>query len=304
MSLSPLSLLAHHQGRLIPKYTPIRMKVVGVYRHGVTLLGKEREVVYLTWVDKPGPFSIFVPDLERVMERFQNGQEATLTNNSLQFDSAGLVIDLYSSAPFADIPVGILANKNGIRITIEQLAGSAQHMQLSASDCLNAYLATVHQIIMPPTCTQSLASEPLGKLVSGFLFAQKTGNFENQTRISYDLLGLGPGLTPAGDDFLAGWIAARAITYTQSDRDQQFLQDLIEAITHQAPLRTHPLSSALIWAAVQGEIDHTLKQILADILSGRRVQPYQLRQLAETGHSSGLDGLAGALSFLEYFLAQ
>lgn len=276
--------------------------MAGVYRHGLTLLGKGREVMYLTCVEKPGPYTVFVLELEPAMSRFQSGQQAGLGDQLLQIPGAGVTIDLYPSTPFAGIPFGILAEKEHIRAALRQIAGLVHRMQLSASDCLNAYLATAHQLDIPPAPTRSLASDPLQRLVVDFLAMQKSGDDEKLAAVAFDLLGLGPGLTPAGDDFLAGWLAALIVIYAQPFGEQLFPQTLIETILSQAARRTHQLSSALIWAAAQGEFDPTLKQILVDLLSGKPIQAGQLTQLAQTGFSSGLDGLAGALCLLEYYL--
>lgn len=280
------------------------MKVMGVYRHGLTLLGEINEIVYLTWVEKPGPYTIFVPGLEALAAQVQTGQQVEITAQEIQLPQAGFSIGLDTAVIFPDKITVCLAERGEIEQTIAQVAHIANQLQLSASECLNAYLATCHQMQILSSPTLDGIARALRQQVFDFLAVQRSRDPTVIQRSLLSMLGFGPGLTPAGDDFLAGWLAACAAIYAHPGQEQHNFQDLIEAIIHQAPLRTHPLSSALIWAAVQGEIDHTLKQILADILSGRSIQPDQLRQLAETGHSSGLDGLAGALSFLEYYLAQ
>src|SRR5262249_13546495 len=60
-----------------------------------------------------------------------------------------------------------------------------------------------------------------------------------------DLLGRGPGLTPAGDDVLAGLLAGRA-AYGPDDRA------LADDICALAPSRTTALSAALLRHAARG----------------------------------------------------
>lgn len=66
------------------------------------------------------------------------------------------------------------------------------------------------------------------------------------------LLGLGPGLTPLGDDVLAGWLA------TAQARRLPALAPMRDAVAAAAPTRTTTLSGTLLGCAGRGEVvpDH------------------------------------------------
>jgi hypothetical protein len=78
------------------------------------------------------------------------------------------------------------------------------------------------------------------------------------------LVGLGPGLTPAGDDWLAGWLLAQHV----GGEDLRGLRNLEGLIVALAADRTTTLSRALLTCAAAGEADaawHALLATLAEV---------------------------------------
>jgi Protein of unknown function (DUF2877) len=102
---------------------------------------------------------------------------------------------------------------------------------------------------------------------------------------AFRLLGRGPGLTPCGDDVLAGYLVGAAVF----GLDTAALRHTIAVL---APARTMALSAALLWHADRGECIAELAAVAA-VLTGRseRQGPEQLRRavgrLLAVGHSSG-----------------
>jgi hypothetical protein len=116
------------------------------------------------------------------------------------------------------------------------------------------------------------------------------GNDEARIRKgTHQLAGLGPGLTPAGDDFLVGIL--HALWARQSDEEARIAS---ETIANNAGPRTLPLSAAWISASSlgeTGEIWHELIGAIADE-DGEAIKSISLRILP-TGHTSGADALGG-----------
>ena len=104
------------------------------------------------------------------------------------------------------------------------------------------------------------------------------------------LIGLGPGLTPAGDDALGGAaIALRATGRTaQADR----LAVWLEAA---APLATGEIAWAHLRAALRGEGSAALHAALDALAQGEMPD---LAAIDAIGHSSGWDALAGSVAVL------
>ena len=95
------------------------------------------------------------------------------------------------------------------------------------------------------------------------------------------LLGMGPGLTPSGDDF----IGAMLITLhhlKQNDAQAQLANAVIEL----APACTNPISAQHLYAATEGLGSDAFHQVLQG-------DPAALDALTRIGHSSGWDALAG-----------
>ena len=100
------------------------------------------------------------------------------------------------------------------------------------------------------------------------------------------LLGLGPGLTPAGDDCLVGWLSGAWAAGADGRRLVEAVRPgLLAAATH----LTTRLSAAFLAAAVNGEA--------AEPLHGFVLAPTEARLagLLELGATSGADLLAGYL---------
>ena len=110
-----------------------------------------------------------------------------------------------------------------------------------------------------------------------------------------ELLGLGPGLTPSGDDLLCGaMIALHAIGAIDAGGD------LHAAIAAVAPSATSPLSAAFLRAAAEGCGSAGLHDILISLIKNEPIES-DIDVLARIGHTSGWDALAGAAVVLQAF---
>ena len=106
---------------------------------------------------------------------------------------------------------------------------------------------------------------------------------------AHHLIGRGPGLTPAGDDFLGG--AMIALHCLGRAETAQTLWAGIEQLVRQ---NTNPISCALLAAAARGMGSAPLHQALTATLTGKNLAP-ALAELNRIGHSSGWDAFAGAV---------
>lgn len=103
------------------------------------------------------------------------------------------------------------------------------------------------------------------------------------------LAGLGVGLTPAGDDFLAG---AMLWAWLAHPTPEPFCRTVAEA----AAARTTTLSAAFLRAAARGECDASWHRFLAALRAGSATQiAPAVRQVMAHGATSGADMLAGFL---------
>lgn len=108
------------------------------------------------------------------------------------------------------------------------------------------------------------------------------------------LLGVGPGLTPSGDDFLVGMLVA---LHESGDRERQ--ARLSEVVRRLALIRTSPISTAHLLAACDGMASDALHCAVQAVLCNVPSLAGDLNTLAAIGHSSGWDALAGAVTVMK-----
>jgi hypothetical protein len=129
------------------------------------------------------------------------------------------------------------------------------------------------------------ALDALGAWLAGNRLAEEAGI----------LIGLGPGLTPSGDDYLGGiLVALRACGRgPQADALWRWLKPRLAE-------RTSAISAAHLAAAAAGEAHEALHECLQKLLASEPANDpgwdEALERLDCVGHSSGWDGLAGALA--------
>jgi hypothetical protein len=103
----------------------------------------------------------------------------------------------------------------------------------------------------------------------------------------YELIGLGPGLTPAGDDFLIGALAGLDVL------GQTNMHAALSRAVVAAAGRTSPLSASLLRAAAAGHVGENLHRIVAALVTGDA--DAAILAAARIGYTSGFDALAGAV---------
>ena len=141
-------------------------------------------------------------------------------------------------------------------------------------------------------------AEPAGSfgLPPASAFAVAVGLVRADAHAAYRVLGLGAGLTPAGDDIVAGVLAVLAIAGRLDD-------SVREAVQTSARTRTTALSAALVAAAGRGEMIPQAARLLSTMAAGdppERVTA-AAHALFAVGSTSGHDlaaGMAGALRAL------
>ncbi|MGH3195462.1 MAG: DUF2877 domain-containing protein [Streptosporangiaceae bacterium] len=105
------------------------------------------------------------------------------------------------------------------------------------------------------------------------------------------LVGLGPGLTPSGDDMLAGLLLALRLLggATPGGAGAVWLADqLAAAVTCYARGRTTPVSATLLHCAARGQGSAEAASVLR-ALGGREPAGPAATRLLATGHTSGAD---------------
>ena len=108
------------------------------------------------------------------------------------------------------------------------------------------------------------------------------------------LLGLGPGLTPSGDDLLGGAMIALGALGHHRARDR-----MARVVGRHARYMTTPISVAHLAAAAEGAGGASVHALLNAALCGDGPAiVLAVNRIAKVGHSSGWDTLAGVITVL------
>ena len=142
------------------------------------------------------------------------------------------------------------------------------------------------------------AATPAILAVRRWLAAALAGSTEPSPAID-SLIGLGPGLTPSGDDFFCG--AMTALHYLGR---AEIAQRLAERVLPAAARETNLISAAYLRCAAVGQASSLLFDVLESLLAGGDAHLAQrLDAVHAVGHTSGWDSLVGAATVCAEFAA-
>jgi len=132
--------------------------------------------------------------------------------------------------------------------------------------------------------------------VSALKEATRTFQVDGAIAAIKPLIGLGPGLTPSGDDFIVGYLAGLWSTAGSDSSRLRFMSSL-GAWLSQAAAGTNAISRTYIQSAVNGNVSEPIAILAqrfgqAESLDGVREAT---RTALQVGNTSGTDGVLGLL---------
>lgn len=138
-------------------------------------------------------------------------------------------------------------------------------------------------------------SRRIGEAMRDLLHATQRCKVPNTSAVA-SLIGLGPGLTPSGDDLLVGYLAGLWCAVRDRSERTQFISSLGEMII-QLFHKTNDISRTYLYHAAHGQVSSHLANLAEAICRGG--DPNYLHETAETalrvGHTSGMDSVSGLL---------
>lgn len=128
----------------------------------------------------------------------------------------------------------------------------------------------------------------------------RRGNLESVLQLADQLIGLGPGLTPSGDDFIGGLIFMSLHLNAAYPAERWWEGGNIPALLTRSEPMTSQISHALLTDLSEGQSHESLHDLADALLSGREGfdATIHVRRLSEIGQSSGWDMLTGMLAAL------
>ena len=218
------------------------------------------------------------------------GQNAILGNRVLCVPEAGITVDLSVAAVWCGAVTAVSLHPCGIAIA------GALH-ELRATLVKRAPEQGIAPLLVAPAGARSALERAFAARLSHTLpmLARATERRDVTAIVgaAARLVGLGPGLTPSGDDFIAGYLAALRSRAGFDCSIDAMLQSLADAL---APLflRTNAISRQMLSDAAQGRFAERLIDVTRAVAGAGDVVGAAARALA-SGHSSGADTLCGLL---------
>lgn len=145
---------------------------------------------------------------------------------------------------------------------------------------------------------QSIACK-MNQLTTGLVAATSTMNHLAAIENAAELIGLGPGLTPAGDDFLVGYLAGLWSTAGRIPERIQFVTNLGRAVARLSRC-TNEISGTYLTHAAHARVSSRLLDLARVIKQGQgSADLHQVTLLSlQVGHTSGLEATTGLLQGL------
>ena len=133
--------------------------------------------------------------------------------------------------------------------------------------------------------------------IKGLLHALQDGDRSGIHGSAALLAGLGPGLTPAGDDYLVGLMAGLRVWPGPLENGGLSPPEVCRIIFEAAEGRTTLLSRAFLRSAKEGLFGENWHELLAALVRGDAIGIQRAaRRVLSSGATSGADALAGFLS--------
>lgn len=197
------------------------------------------------------------------------------------------------------VEAGALVLDGALRVRLDRAVAADTTLPTAAplpplAACLASAQARVTDGLLPVAaavlCGAAVPSDPLARLAAPALARLHAATAAREAATCVEaartLLGLGPGLTPAGDDALVGWLVGLRVDGPEG-------RDLVEATSSAllgaAADRTGPLSCAFLAAGAAGCVAEPVRDFVA------APDGVRLSALLALGATSGADLLAGYL---------
>jgi hypothetical protein len=228
-------------------------------------------------------------------EKFQTGERAVCKDGILYIENTSLTIQLHGARRWkCDLPALMVDTSNPVVSAAWSLVWDAlnKRQRLSESEIVAEDLFRLGE------SAQVGVSRKAGKGMRDLVDATRRYELTDTDAIKA-LLGLGPGLTPSGDDLLVGYTAGLWSTVRNRSERVQFISSLGKAIICSSR-NTNDISRTYLYHAVRGQVPSRLSNLAEAICRGE--DPEHILAIAETamriGHTSGMDAVTGMLAGL------
>ena len=257
------------------KIGSFRGRVHSVFQKAINIMD-EQEILYtiLSSEMDEGPMAVHVNEenlssLGIGVHDFVQGDENQLTLGKITFQ--------VNNIPFYQLPRSEFRPSRYLRSNMEKVRNQLEEMKEVEK---SPYDKEVNRIL----------HERIASLKLAFMEEEEKGILES----SMSLIGLGPGLTPSGDDVLLGILS---VLNLKNHRYEKF-RPLFEKVIQSAYEETNILSYYGLRRANDGFIRQDITDFTVAMIEKENIEQ-ELEKILQIGHSSGQDITYGIMTLLE-----
>jgi hypothetical protein len=248
-------------------------------------------VLFVTDAPYKSPFNLYVPGFERLMAMLTQGTQFSVSTKDLHFPVEDLQILTENAEVWTPAPPAILKTSSAQREQIVQsLLG-----QITSLEPGKGWLFLYNQIPAFPVELE----DRIRANTRSFTSSYREQDLDRCLEAATHLLGLGGGLTPSGDDWLAGFVLYQVRLGKAQDQKQPFLASLTGKLLTLAVQKTTTISTNRILAAGRGWAEEPFLQVIDTLFTGDDFPPGLAELLVRFGHSSGVDTTVGIHSSMQ-----
>lgn len=261
-------------------------KVMGVTSSGAFLRIKDA-IIFLTRLPYRSPYNLQLSQADLLLPQFQHGEPFQVVDQCITFTMRGIAVNTRNTEVWKPgQPVLCRTTPTEQMQLVDQLFSQIRVLE---GDKGFLYL------IDPPTGPVENQNQSILNASQTLLEAFQNQELTGILTASEVLLGAGGGLTPSGDDFLAGFFLYHLRSSQSLARHAEFTSKALEQIIELARRKTTTISVNRLQAALQGWSEELFLVYLDYIFAPDSISlPENLPQaLLNFGHSSGVDTLVG-----------
>lgn len=287
----------------------MRGRVLAVLSNAVYLRSEGGHIVGIAGqAAEDGPFTLRVGEFGLLLKLVQGREHTTFVSAQTFIELEGIArLELGRARQWQAHPPGTIAVVNERVGAVRVLLGLLEGSGYSAQPCgLASYLYGAHrslpqlnEVLLPRanSATGDMILRGLADRLVRFQGAASELDVATASEALVSLLGLGTGLTPSGDDIVAGILASLVWQTRLGAVPAGLAERLVEAVREAAPHRTNHVSLRLVWHAGNGLLYAPAMELGGALLGGYVTSlAAPARRLLSIGHSSGADMTTGLLA--------
>jgi hypothetical protein len=260
--------------------------VIGLASRGIYLRLESNWVLFISYEEYPGPLTLNIGEVARQKFIVQPSTTAIVNSQGILFPDSGLKLSMGRARTWlAPVPGTVVSKIDHCRARLADVAD-----RLIANGKTSVYGMALPALFNP--VKDVIEDDRSVNLMANIRDALRQGDPLATADALLVFCGQGVGLTPSGDDLIAGFALALnrwGFALAPGFGMEALNREIIKAVYR----KTTTLSANLIECAARGQADERMLSALDGIITGEPAPEMCAAYLAEWGHSSGMDALAG-----------